>query len=210
VAFNPIDSSTIEAGDAVTQELFTTIKDDLDDHESRVATLELTSAVAVLTGEVRMYGSSVAPTGWLNCDGSAISRTTYASLFAVLGTQYGVGDGLTTFNLPDIRSRAPIGLNAAGGGGLSARIMGEKYGSESVNLLHNHQWYTQVAVGTDGSFSNVANPISLTQANEPTSSGLAWSAGGSQLNANFYTNNALSGTQDNNQPSICINFIIKT
>lgn len=56
------------------------------------------------------------PTGWLICDGSAVSRTTYADLFAVLGTTYGVGDGSTTFNLPDLRQRFPLGKAASGTG----------------------------------------------------------------------------------------------
>ena len=56
------------------------------------------------------------PTGWLICDGSAISRTTYADLFAVLSTAYGIGDGTTTFNLPDFRGRFPFGKAASGTG----------------------------------------------------------------------------------------------
>ena len=53
------------------------------------------------TGTVKAWGGSTAPSGWLFCDGSQISRTTYAALFAVIGTTYGSGDGTTTFNLPN-------------------------------------------------------------------------------------------------------------
>ena len=53
-------------------------------------------------GAIMPYGGSTAPTGWLLCDGSAVSRTTYAALYAVIGTTYGSGDGNTTFNLPDL------------------------------------------------------------------------------------------------------------
>lgn len=63
-----------------------------------------------LTGTIQMFGSSSAPTGFLNCDGSAISRTTYSGLFSVLSTSYGVGDGSTTFNIPDLRSAFPLGV----------------------------------------------------------------------------------------------------
>ena len=57
-----------------------------------------------------MYGGASAPTGWLLCDGTAYSRTvTYSSLFAAIGTAYGVGDGSTTFNVPDLRSRSALG-----------------------------------------------------------------------------------------------------
>ncbi len=55
------------------------------------------------------YAGSSAPTGWLLCDGSAVSRSTYAALFAIAGTAYGVGDGSTTFNLPDKRGRVSVG-----------------------------------------------------------------------------------------------------
>lgn len=61
------------------------------------------TASAAPVGSVVMYGGGSAPTGWLLCDGSAVSRTTYSDLFAVVGTTYGVGDGSTTFNLPDAR-----------------------------------------------------------------------------------------------------------
>ncbi len=63
------------------------------------------------------YGGSSAPTGWLICDGTAISRSAYSTLFGVLGTTYGVGDGSTTFNLPDLRGRVTAGWAASGGHG---------------------------------------------------------------------------------------------
>jgi microcystin-dependent protein len=69
------------------------------------------AAAFLLVGEVRMWAGPIAatPTGWLLCDGSAVSRTTYANLFAVIGTIYGPGNGSTTFNLPDFRDRSPMG-----------------------------------------------------------------------------------------------------
>ena len=72
-------------------------------------------------GSIEMYAGSNAPTDWLKCDGSAVSRETFEALFRVIGTTYGAGDGTTTFNLPDMRNRMPIGagstyaLNAKGG-----------------------------------------------------------------------------------------------
>ena len=67
------------------------------------------------TGEVVPFAGSAAPAGTLLCYGQAISRTAYAGLFAVIGTSYGAGDGSTTFALPDLRSRAPIGKSDMGG-----------------------------------------------------------------------------------------------
>lgn len=61
------------------------------------------------SGVVWGYGGTSAPTGWLLCDGSAVSRTTYANLFTAISTNFGTGDGSTTFNVPDYRGRTPIG-----------------------------------------------------------------------------------------------------
>lgn len=66
----------------------------------------------VPTGSIVPYAATSAPTGWLLADGSAVSRTTYADLYAIIGTTYGAGDSPTTFNLPDLRSRIPIGTGA--------------------------------------------------------------------------------------------------
>lgn len=63
-------------------------------------------------GVILAYGGAAAPAGWLLCDGSAVSRVTFAALFAILGTAYGAGDGSTTFLLPDLRGRAPLGLKS--------------------------------------------------------------------------------------------------
>lgn len=63
----------------------------------------------VPTGGIIPYGGSSAPANYLLCDGSAVSRSTYATLFGVISTSYGVGDGSTTFNLPDLRGRVPVG-----------------------------------------------------------------------------------------------------
>lgn len=67
------------------------------------------NARGVLTGEVKMWATNAAPTGYLECDGAAVSRTTYAALFAVIGTAWGTGDGSTTFNVPDMRGEFPRG-----------------------------------------------------------------------------------------------------
>lgn len=61
------------------------------------------------SGLISPYAGSSAPTGWLLCDGSAVSRTTYATLFGIISTTYGTGDGSSTFNVPDLRGRMAIG-----------------------------------------------------------------------------------------------------
>jgi len=75
-------------------------------------------------GSGMLWFTNSAPTGYLLCDGSAVSRTTYSALFGVIGTTYGVGDGSTTFNLPDLRQRIPIGRAASGTGSTLAGTFG--------------------------------------------------------------------------------------
>lgn len=65
----------------------------------------------MLTGSIVMFAGSVAPQGWLLCDGSAVSRSQYSDLFGVVDTTYGDGDGSTTFNVPDLRGRVMIGAS---------------------------------------------------------------------------------------------------
>jgi microcystin-dependent protein len=63
-------------------------------------------------GSVTQFAGSTAPTGWLSCDGTTVSRTTYAALFSVIGTTYGSGDGSTTFALPNMKGRIPVGFDS--------------------------------------------------------------------------------------------------
>jgi microcystin-dependent protein len=83
----------------------------------------------VPTGLIQYYCGSTAPTGWILCNGTAVSRSTYANLFAVLSTTFGSGNGSTTFNVPDFRSRIPIG--AGTGTGLTARTLATNYGADT-------------------------------------------------------------------------------
>lgn len=88
-------------------------------------------------GAKMLWHSTTAPEGWLICDGSAVSRTTYSALFAVIGTTYGSGNGSTTFNLPDYRDRVPVGYDANDS---DFNAIGKKVGakSNSYNLAHTH------------------------------------------------------------------------
>ena len=70
-----------------------------------------TNAGLVTIGMISPYAGAAAPTGYLICDGAAVSRTTYAWLFAIVSTIYGNGDGSTTFNIPNLKNRAPIGID---------------------------------------------------------------------------------------------------
>lgn len=142
-------------------------------------------------GMMMLYGAASPPTGWLACDGSAVSRTTYSALFAIIGTTFGAGDGSTTFNLPDLRGRTPIGSGT--GSGLTARTLGATHGAETHVLstaempAHTHT-YNSVNTG-----SGVAAGSGMTG----TFSNTTGSTGG-------------GGAHNNMQPSLVVNFIIKT
>lgn len=112
------------------------------------ATLNSTGMMTLWAGS-----PSAPPAGWLYCDGSAISRTTYALLFAAIGTAYGDGDGSTTFNIPDMRGSVPAGydsgnatgrLTEAETQGVSAAALGNSGGEQGHTLItgelaaHNH------------------------------------------------------------------------
>ena len=73
------------------------------------------SALAIQTGAVIAWAAAAAPDGWLLCDGAAAIRSDYQDLFDLIGVTYGTGDGITTFNLPDLRGRFPLGLDDMGG-----------------------------------------------------------------------------------------------
>jgi len=87
-------------------------------------------------GVISAYGGGSAPSGYLLCDNSAVDRTTYAALFAAIGTSFGVGDGSTTFNLPDLKGRVPVGRDALV---VMFNTLGEDGGSrDAVPVNHAH------------------------------------------------------------------------
>lgn len=113
----------------------------------------LRALIGSFTGVVLPFAGSAAPSGFLLCAGQAVSRTTYAALFAIIGTTYGGGNGSTTFNLPDLRGRTVAGIDNMNGtpasrltaaGGVNATSLGAAGGSETQTLTiaqmpsHNH------------------------------------------------------------------------
>ena len=95
-------------------------------------------------GEVRSFAFTSVPTGWLECDGSTISRTTYADLFAVIGETFGAGDGSTTFQIPDLRGEFIRGYD-------NGRDVdtGRTFGSAQADAFEQHTHTNSVS--TDGS-----------------------------------------------------------
>jgi microcystin-dependent protein len=84
-----------------------------------------------ISGEVKLWSTSTAPEGWLIADGREVSRTTYAELFAEIGTTFGTGNGTTTFNLPDLRGNIPVGLQSTDA---SFNAIGKTGGSKAESL----------------------------------------------------------------------------
>ena len=118
-----------------------------------------TKAQEPIIGEIRMFAGNFAPYGWAFCQGQILPIAQNTALFSLLGTTYG-GDGRTTFALPDLRGRVPVGFGQ--GPGLSNRVIGEQFGSELVTLninqmpSHNH---TVNAVTTEGNQNLPTNSL---------------------------------------------------
>jgi microcystin-dependent protein len=92
----------------------------------------------VPTGTVLPFAGAAPPTGWLLADGTAVSRTTYSALFTAIGTQFGAGDGSTTFNVPDMRGRVAVGQSAAADVSVQARGANEGLAVASRRPYHVH------------------------------------------------------------------------
>ena len=137
-----------------------------------------------------MYGGSAAPADWLLCDGSAVSRTTYSGLFAIIGTTYGVGDGSTTFNVPDMRSRIPRVDTRGSTGGAETHVLTEAEMPAHTHSNAARQGYTPSYWG-NAPYSNEyqARNYTVTYNNDNSGSGTA---------------------HENMPPFIALNYIIKT
>jgi microcystin-dependent protein len=120
----------------------------------------LTGIEGVNTGLIVPWGNNSTPSGFLDCDGTAVNRTTYANLFAIIGTTYGVGDGSTTFNVPDLTDRVVVGKSpgkalASTGGANTVATSGNITGGVGNTTLdtntiasHTHSMYRTNFGGT--------------------------------------------------------------
>lgn len=145
-------------------------------------------------GAISPYAGSIAPTNWLICDGSAISRVTYADLFNAIGTTYGAGDGSTTFNLPNLKGRVAVGKDSSQ---TEFDTLGETGGEKTHTLTINEMPEHSHRIATLD--PNSYDYYGLELVNEKKS-----------FNTNFYTE-PTGGSQPHNniQPFIVLNYIIK-
>lgn len=147
-------------------------------------------------GSGKLWFSDTPPEGWLLCQGQEISRTNYSELFAILGTTYGVGDNATTFNLPDLRGRVPVGKSTDA----EFNSLGKKFGTKTHTLTiaqmptHSHPQQvtapTQAGPGVRVDYVRDASSVAYTQ-------------GISTLNTGG------GGAHNNIQPSIATQWIIR-
>jgi len=157
-------------------------------------------------GVVLPYAGASAPSGWLLCYGQAVSRTTYADLFAAISTTYGTGDGSTTFNVPDLRGRVPAGKDnmggtaasrlTTGGSGVDGATLGASGGAQTHTLttaqIPAHTHPLSNAAGAGGNVGAGGAGYGY-----PTASNTSANAGG-------------DGAHNNTQPTIVLNHIIRT
>jgi microcystin-dependent protein len=109
-----------------------------------------------------MYGSATAPTGWLLCDGTAVSRTLYSNLFNVIAVGFGPGDGTNTFNIPDLRGRVPVGF-AAAGGHTDVAVLGNNDGVAAANRRPKHRTTDNITVTSSLGISDPGHSHNLNE-----------------------------------------------
>ena len=163
-----------------------------------------TAIISPFTGAMLMWPTATAPTGFLVCNGQAVSRSTYFSLFAILASTFGAGDGATTFNLPDYRDRAPVGAGTlyvanAKGGSKDAIIPSHTHTATVTDNGHSHSLGNQFATGASGLEGGFGYAIQ---------NGVTSTAFTGITVANAST--GVSATNANLPPYIGIYFIIKT
>ena len=166
-------------------------------------------------GEIRMFGGNFAPLGWAFCNGQTLPISEYDTLYNLIGTTYG-GDGVSTFNLPDLQSRIPVGT---GSNGLGTFNLGDTGGVEEITLTtQNIPAHTHSVTGTAGILtSSEDGHRTAPGSNYPAVNGqnmYSTTTDGSQMPAitPTLTVGSTGGTQpySNIQPYLAINYIIAT
>ena len=168
------------------------------DTESDITALQASNSSPV--GEIKIWPAAVAPTRYLLCDGAAVSRTTYADLFAVIGTTYGVGDNSTTFDLPNLKGKVVVGLDVTQ---TEFDALGETGGEKTHALTvaelasHVHVWATNSGTNYPGS--------------QTVSVAAQYAAGGDNQTLFMGTVDATGGDDPHNnlQPYLTLNYIIR-
>lgn len=176
---------------------------ELDQAQGQSANLiSIFAEYSIMSGEIKLWAGSTVPSGFLACDGSAVSRTTYANLFAVIGTIYGPGDGSTTFNVPDMRDNVPIG---AGSTYTLGSVGGEATHTLTTAEMPSHSHVDTGHVHTEGTAAPVVVTIG---AGAPTPSAIPSVGVTGSGNASL-TNTGGGGAHNNLQPYLAVGYIIR-
>lgn len=214
--------------------------------DGAVTSAKLAAEIRIPAGAVMPFAGSSAPSGWLLCYGQAVSRTTYADLFAAISTTYGVGDGSSTFNLPDLRGRAVAGKDdmggsaasrlTSGGAGIDGTALGSAGGSQTHTLSgaesgtsahihtvsdsgHTHKTIANAAINTQPVGDTTAVSVNQTGINSGanqlgganTTPGLGLTNSQTTgISINSASAAAASNAHQNTQPTMVLNYIIKT
>lgn len=164
-------------------------------------------------GIIKLFAGNFAPRGFAYCHGQLLSISQYSAVFSILGTTYG-GDGITTFALPDLRGRVPIGFSFTPGPGLSNYDLGQKGGIEQVTLAttqipsHSHTLNVNngkagVAVPTPS--SSIAAPVDV---NGDAANGFSPTAPNTQMSPASIGSTGGNDPHENRAPYLALNYII--
>ena len=176
-------------------------------------------------GIVMPFAGSVAPEGYLLCDGSAVSRSTYSELFTAIGTTYGAGDGSTTFNVPDLSGRVVLGVSQSHAlgtsGGEAAHTLTENELPAHTHTVPSHGHENDISAKTpvlSHGGGNVINGTTTATASVATNAAVSAHAAadctmsGAVTNCSALTSGSagLSASHSNMQPYLAMSYIIST
>lgn len=198
-ALRRTDGGSMVAGDIQNGAVYTAVFDSVAGYYYLLAPVASQyspgTVSSILTGVIQEFAGIVLPSGFLWCDGSAVSRADYATLFSVIGTLYGEGDAVTTFNVPDRRGR--VGMGVGNGLGLTPKTIAEMGGDETITLTvaqlppHSHGVMEYAGIYGASTYNHIGAAVN-----------------GSSTSLTGQTGSGSS--HDNIPPYLALNYIIKT
>jgi microcystin-dependent protein len=179
----------------------------------------ITGLAGLNTGLIVPWSTTTAPSGFLECDGTAVSRSTYATLFGVVGTTYGVGNGTTTFNLPDLTDKTVVARSTA-----NSKTLAQTGGANTVTPTGNIAGSTGSTTLTTNQIPSHLHTVPILATGSQTSQSVTTGMCVNSSNSNFQTGNAGGGQSHNHtlsanfvgsansvlQPYLVLMYIIKT